>query len=357
MVQRLGDRDSDIRYAAFQEADALPDDALLSFISCVRGSAWGSWAYAEQGQAASWIAFACALICISGLAHIHTVTAVACVLLLVIVVCLMVRQSAPAVQGIDGGHVLMERSLARLLTNRSDARFLAIAISMYVRTSDSETRTYLKHALRVVLETSGPGVGAAVRLHQPFFAKILLRPLRDPKLTYAVLMAFAEAGSSKALAYVRALAFVFEADLRNWERYEQQPSKELEPLEVEDRGPVRVGVRGNVWIRRREGNWASRSSRVPIENTTYVPDLRHLDETGSQVPPPDLAPVDATELRRIIEAARRCEHAMEERLAREEHASILLKPSSRPGNLTDELVRPATFHRESIKELLRPVVR
>jgi hypothetical protein len=359
LLKRLGDRDSEFRYAAFQEADTLSDDELLALIACVRGSAWGSWANAEQGQAASWIIIASALIGIGSVTHMVTVTAAACALLLMVVVCLIVRQSTPAAQVISGSNVVIERSVARLLRHRTDARFLVIAISMYVQTRDDETRGYLNRLMEALLDRVDAGDRHVIRVHQSFFAKVLLRPLRDVKLTYAVLKAFEVAGSSKALAYVRALAFVFEEDLRSWDRHASGASRDIEITELDDphRGRVRVGVRGNVWIRRREGNWARRATLMTFEDRTYVPHLGHLDESGAPAPAPELLPEDAHELRRIVEAARRCEIVMEERVMREEHASTLLKPSCRPGELSEELVRPARFHRESIKELLRPGVR
>ena len=219
LLRRLGAADNDVRYAAFLEAESLPDDDLLRLVEKWNTLTAGNRPPAERVCVNVWIGLLILLLLNGVVDGRHRLALGAGALLLASRLLLLWRNF-----GREGEPLLsasscpIERSLARLLARRNDTRLLAVCTALHDGTKDEQSRQYVRQALQNLLPRMKSDEHNLLRPHQRFLAKILLRPLRDVRLTLGVLSALEAAGDRRGLAYVRSLAFVFERDLEAWER-------------------------------------------------------------------------------------------------------------------------------------------
>ncbi|HLJ57099.1 MAG TPA: hypothetical protein VKT77_18825, partial [Chthonomonadaceae bacterium] len=243
----------------------------------------------------------------------------------------------------------VERSMARLLSQRTDPRFLPALISLHEMSVDGMTREYVIQGLRSALPRVSLADREIVRPAQRFLAKLLLRPLLKVELTLGAIQALEAAGDQRGLDFVRSLSHVYERDIALWDEHQV-----IEEQESEEERRTRFRIRQlNLEIQGSRGGRTG-AGGASVYHGEYVPRLGHLDAKQQRFAAPELTPPQVDQLRRVAAAGRACALAMEARLAREASAATLLHASSAPRTPDRELVRAAAGAAQEDGDLLRP---
>jgi hypothetical protein len=331
VLSRLSDSDSDVRYAAFREADALDDDSLFLLISdCFVEPLRCAHPRTLAAAARISVVFSCVV----ALWHIHPVIAVA-------------AMPAAWFLGRPTGRFIAKRrpflhaALARIMSRRRDPRLIDACARIAAQHEDAEVGNYAAAGLTQLLPLAGLAQRDIVARHEPLLTGILVRPLEDVALTKAILAAFAAVGSSRTVKTVRRLAGAPQTG--------EVLARALLQREHEER---------ETDVRRCVEDEMKRDRQIFSTETSHVPDIfllkgEEVSEFGFNV---SLRAQEelAAQVREIACEAGRCVELMEARLSRERLATSLLHPASRPQSDSEVLLRAARSGGAETRELLRP---